>query len=323
MKNHYQTLGVPENASEQEIKLAYRKLAKRYHPDVNAGAKGAEEQFKEIVEAYSILSDYNLRSNYDAKRQGRNLFYGNPSFYSSESATEKKDPRRKEYSEEDLERARVRHRKRTLSNMLRRKNILKGMIVTFILFMVASAAFESYIEEKRNKEAKELIAKLELEQKKNSKEENSKIENMDSPFDAVFGEGQYENKSPNHLVFYIAFYDAVICAQQNAAPYKTIRNEYIEANNGFVMKEMPGGSYFIKMYTGKNWDPQKKIPDGRKLGGFTKDEAFYKVRLGPFVLHDINKKNSDTNTCDTIIIDPKKINLDPISRAEFFNAGEK
>lgn len=322
LKDHYHTLGLPENASEQEIKLAYRKLAKRYHPDVNAGAKGAEDRFKEIVEAYTILSDYNLRRTYDAKRLGRNLFSSNPSFYSAEPTNEKKDPRRKEYSEEDLERARTRHKKRTVAHMARRKNILKGMIVTFILFMAASAAFENYIKEKREKEERDLNSQLDLFKKNKRIEEQNRIENMDSPYDDLFGKGQYSDNSPNHFVIYMAFSDAIVCAVQSDPPYRTIRNEFIEAKNGFVMKEMPRGSYFIKFYTGKNWDTHKKIPDGRKLGGFTKDEAYYKVHMGPFLLNELHKKNTDTNTCDTIYIDPSRINLEVISRLEFFDPGK-
>lgn len=72
MSSFYQILGISEDASQLEVKLAYRKLAKRYHPDVNAGAKGAEEQFKGIVEAYSTLSDFTARKDYDAKLMGSN-----------------------------------------------------------------------------------------------------------------------------------------------------------------------------------------------------------------------------------------------------------
>jgi len=57
MKDFYQILGVPRGASEADIKKAYRRLAKQYHPDVNKGDKAAEEKFKEISEAYNVLSD--------------------------------------------------------------------------------------------------------------------------------------------------------------------------------------------------------------------------------------------------------------------------
>ena len=64
-KNYYDILGVKKNATEKEIKQAYRRLARKYHPDVNAGDKSAEAKFKEINEAYEILSDKDKRPKYD------------------------------------------------------------------------------------------------------------------------------------------------------------------------------------------------------------------------------------------------------------------
>ncbi len=65
-KDYYQILGVPRNATLEEIKKAYRRLALKYHPDRNPGNKEAEEKFKEISEAYSVLSDPEKRAIYDA-----------------------------------------------------------------------------------------------------------------------------------------------------------------------------------------------------------------------------------------------------------------
>ena len=56
-RDYYEVLGVGRNADEKEIKRAYRKLAKQYHPDMNPGDKKAEQKFKEITEAYNVLSD--------------------------------------------------------------------------------------------------------------------------------------------------------------------------------------------------------------------------------------------------------------------------
>ena len=67
MKNYYDILGVKKDASIDEIKKVYRKLARKYHPDVNPGNKEAEEKFKEINEAYNTLSDEDKRKAYDAK----------------------------------------------------------------------------------------------------------------------------------------------------------------------------------------------------------------------------------------------------------------
>jgi DnaJ-class molecular chaperone len=64
-KDYYSTLGVAKTATEKEIKQAYRKLARKHHPDVNPGDKGAESRFKELNEAYEVLGDPAKRKKYD------------------------------------------------------------------------------------------------------------------------------------------------------------------------------------------------------------------------------------------------------------------
>ena len=71
-KDYYEILGVKKSASEDELKKAYRDLAKKFHPDKNKGNKDAENKFKEISEAYAVLSDSEKRGQYD--RLGREAF---------------------------------------------------------------------------------------------------------------------------------------------------------------------------------------------------------------------------------------------------------
>lgn len=91
-RDYYEVLGIQKSASDDEIKKAFRKLAVKYHPDKNPGDKAAEEKFKEINEAYSVLSDKTKRQRYDqfghagvGGAGGGNPFGGGSYSYSGQS----------------------------------------------------------------------------------------------------------------------------------------------------------------------------------------------------------------------------------------------
>ncbi len=65
MPNYYDLLGISRTAEEKDVRQGYRKMARQFHPDVNPGDKSAEEKFKQINEAHSVLSDPEKRRKYD------------------------------------------------------------------------------------------------------------------------------------------------------------------------------------------------------------------------------------------------------------------
>lgn len=100
MKNYYQILGLEKNATLEEIKKAYRIYAPKFHPDKQDGDKFFEERFKEIQEAYEILSDNNKRAIFDSKWKN-NFSTGSSSFYSQyNKKTDEEIKREKEQKEE-------------------------------------------------------------------------------------------------------------------------------------------------------------------------------------------------------------------------------
>src|SRR5260370_1574407 len=64
-QDYYEVLGISRGAKDEDVRKAYKKLARKYHPDVNPGDKAAEERFKKVQEAYDILSDENKKKVYD------------------------------------------------------------------------------------------------------------------------------------------------------------------------------------------------------------------------------------------------------------------
>lgn len=133
MKNYYQTLGIERAASLDEIKQAYRKLALKFHPDKNNGDTFFEERFKQIQEAYEVLSDPYEKGKYDNDFDrffyGRQFEHNNPSWYTGKEE-KKKEPKADTESEQRKNDERERQKKEE-NEKKRVKEIKRKAVITF------------------------------------------------------------------------------------------------------------------------------------------------------------------------------------------------
>ncbi len=107
-----------------------------------------------------------------------------------------------------------------------------------------------------------------------SKYKGNFLKNGTSPYDSYFGKGIYNKSHQNWIQIETdKNYDAVVCLV-NYYSGKTIRNEYIRAGSSFQMTNVPNGTYYIKEFFGKDWNPNKKFKNGSIKGGFETDFHF-------------------------------------------------
>lgn len=272
-KNYYILLGVKSTASSEEIKLAYRSLAKKYHPDKNPNNKTAEEFFKEIQQAYTILSDPEKRRMYDLKSSTTNgsstqqrsytQYNGNAYQYAQQQAqnknqyytTHKKAKKKKDKTES--------------------YQILVSVAVAFILlYFIISYSSEKATETMRQPVQKEQLLEA-------TKIEPSKvpptpmISAYASPYCGFFGNEIANEDSKNNILIHNSDQsEVVVCLVESGKGMRTIRNQYMNAGTTFKMNNIPDGNYFLKAYYGTNWDTAKTFLNNSIKGGFTKELGF-------------------------------------------------
>jgi len=125
-KNYYQTLGINQNASSEQIKKSYRLYASKFHPDKHKGDNFFEEKFKEIQEAYDVLSDSEKRKVYD------NEFFNFNKVETQEPTTEKENF----YTKNNNTAYNQKSKPKTEKQQKRSKNILIGIGTAFLFFII-------------------------------------------------------------------------------------------------------------------------------------------------------------------------------------------
>jgi curved DNA-binding protein CbpA len=333
--NYYIVLGVPNTASFEEIKAAYRELAKKYHPDKNPGNKAAEDFFKEVQEAYTVLSNPEKRKKFDlrfaygqAQETNRKKTYSAP--YTGNAY---------QYAQQQAQYKHQAHRSTSTSKQNKKPDksenhyiLISVAIALVLLYFIISYSNDKpkhfYKTSKYDSIAafEKLLNKSAQQQLKDSSpaetETEEAIGNFDSPYSTFFGEEIYSSESKNSIVLINSYNsEAVVCLVDAKAPNRTIRNEYMAVGSTFKMNNVPDGDYFLRVYFGNYWDRKKKFLEGKVKGGFKNDIGFFEMNTGKDNL-SVKQKNvgkSVSFSSYEIMLNPlEEKKADAITAEEFF-----
>lgn len=315
--NYYIVLGVPNTASFEEIKAAYRELAKKYHPDKNPGNKAAEDFFKEVQQAYAVLSNPEKRKKFDLKfsygssqdttkrRTTAPPYTGNAYQYAQQQAQYRQQPPRPE----PAARPKAKPDKSENHYIL----ISVGIAMVLLYFII------SYSDKSENK----IFPVIKIDSARTAKSpEEPAIDIFESPYSSFFGEEVYESESKNSVNISNSYNsEAVVCLVDSKKPHRTIRNQYMTTGSTFKMNNIPDGTYFLKVYFGNSWDPKKTFKEEGVKGGFKNDLGFFILNDGKenLVMHQQAVGNSTSFSSYEIIIDPfRKTDVEQVTEKDFF-----
>jgi curved DNA-binding protein CbpA len=284
-KNYYILLGVSTTATLDELKIAYRSLAKKYHPDKNPNNKTAEDFFKEIQQAYTILSNPEKRRKYDLKiwydgsqtkpKQSTQYttYSGNAYQYAQKQAQQ-----RKQYSSSANKSTKLKSEKTEKYQIL-----LSFGIAFLLLYFIISYSADNKAElvttsSEETNNSTESVNKINQGQTSLSENSAPEIKNFASPYNNFFGEEIYDDGNKNSLVIHNSnISEVVVCLVENKKTKKTIRNRYLDVSESFRMIDIPDGEYFLKIYYGTNWDTTKVFLNNKVKGGFKNEIGFVEM----------------------------------------------
>jgi curved DNA-binding protein CbpA len=331
--NYYIVLGVPNTASFEEIKAAYRGLAKKYHPDRNPGNKAAEDFFKEVQQAYSILSNpekrkkFDLRFSYGNTQETRRKPAGTPYTGNAYQYAQQQNAYRQPPPKQPAARPTAKRPDKSENHYIL---ISVGIAMVLLYFIISYSGTEKkdlsyrFSPQDSTTVANILHNAAELqEQEKQKKEEDQPIGNFESPYSAFFGEEVYDSDSKNSISISNSYNsEAVVCLVNNREPQTVIRNQYISAGSVFKMNNIPDGDYSLKIYFGNKWDPKKRLHAEQVKGGFREELGFFMLNGGKESLK-MQQQHLGTSTSFSsfeITIDPyEKRGVKPITEEAFFN----
>ncbi len=267
--DYYTILGLPESATTDEIKAAYRKLAKLFHPDKNPDSQTGEK-FKQVKEAYEVLSHPQKKQRYDARRnyqkqlkppvrpnkRGKDYFF-------SEQQYKQRRQQNEQYRKQTAAR-----RQADSNNTGKSKPYNE---TRYILYVVPLAVALLFIIIGRFETKKESTSSANTKETRVNK--HSSLKTSASPWLFHFGQLVYDNNSRS--VFKInnpTPQDAVVCLVQEPEG-KVIRHHFIEAGYYMLFERMPEGRYGIRTNFGQGFSPYEVLYD-TIYGAFTQNNTY-------------------------------------------------
>jgi len=313
--DYYEILGVMRNATQGEIKSAFRKLAFKWHPDKveSEYKKTSEERFRKILEAYEILSDENKRGTYDFEFSSKNYDSQNEQSNWSYNRERSTNDSNQEYGYNAFG---------GFSQNFENKKSDSGWVAWIVVSFFIIVGIYMYIIVSKGMQSQVSSVDMPREFKAESKSlyEGNQLQNGASPYNNFFGKGIYDKNSHCRLMIKNKpDYDAIACLTDINSG-RTIRNEYIKAGSSFLMTKIPTGEYYIKAFSGKNWNPTKELLSGKIKGGFDAAMSFSKfdrtVKMEQYSSYDGIEYTSAEITLYTVIAG--NVTNEQISADDFF-----
>ena len=273
MSDYYEILGVSKNATQDQIKTAYRKLAKIHHPDKNPGNKIAEEKFRQIKEAYEILSDPGKKLTFDVNTENRNNQHSNKNKYKNYQNYTQEELQRRRYYQQHYANEYNKKREREVINEQKKYNetrtiILLVPIALALVFFIINIYNHSTTEKKKTQTP--------YTEKKTDEIRLSEIPNVfktgDEPYSFLFEKSTVDKLSKDVVVLRNNLdNDAVIFVKDSV--HKIIRHYYLDKNIEFFLEFLPEEKLYLALQTGENlnchFNEKNKIPI------FCKNAKFY------------------------------------------------
>ncbi|MES2592873.1 MAG: DnaJ domain-containing protein [Bacteroidota bacterium] len=278
-KDYYILLGVSRTATSDELKIAYRQLAKKYHPDKNPNNKVAEEFFKEIQQAYTILSNPEKRRTYDLKlTSGSNFSQQKPNTQYTGNAYQYAQQQARQQQKQAYT---TRSKQPSKKDKTESYQILISVGIAFILLYFIISYSSEKTDTDQNSDNRVQTTSIKLKETPQPTPSVPMIGNYESPYNSFFGEDITDENSKNSITIHNSDQsEAVVCLVEKRKPMRTIRNQYVTNGTTFKMINIPDGEYYLRIFYGNNWDTAKTFLNNRVKGGFTNEIGFVELNSG-------------------------------------------